>query len=84
MAKAKYRLYAGDGDGAPAINNVVRVTVPLKVGYNLKKMQEVTASILDRFGCPNCHSGLDIRFDLERNFLVNAKGKLIGIEEMMR
>ena len=84
MAKAKYLLYSGDGDGAPAVNNVVRVTVPLKVGFNLNQMQKITASVLDRFGCPNCHSGLDIRFDIERNFLVDKKGKLLGIDEMMR
>lgn len=53
------------------LGNVVRVSVPAKVAFDLGSMQKVTASILDRFGCPACHSGLDIRFDLMRDFVVN-------------
>ena len=53
------------------LGNVVRVSVPAKVAFDLGSMQKVTASILDRFGCPNCHSGMDIRFDIMRDFVVN-------------
>ena len=56
-----------------ALGRVVRVSVPAKVAFNLGSMQQVTASILDRFGCPECHSGLDIRFDTMRDFIVNER-----------
>lgn len=57
--------------GDPRLDRTVRVSVPAKVAFNLGNMQEVTASILERLGCPECHSGWDIRFDIERQFLVD-------------
>jgi hypothetical protein len=54
-------------------SNIVRVTIPAKVAYNLDAMRRVTDSILDRLGCSNCHSGHDIRFDIERHFVVDEK-----------
>lgn len=56
-----------------SLGNVVRVSVPAKVAFDLASMQKVTASILDRFGCPACHSGLDIRFDMMHDFVVNDR-----------
>lgn len=53
--------------------NVVRVSVPAEVAFSLEKMNKVTAGILGRLGCPGCHSGFDIRFLVERDFVVNAK-----------
>ncbi len=53
--------------------NVVRVTLPAKVAFDLKSFQKVQASILDRLGCPACCSGYDIRFDITRRFLVDEK-----------
>jgi hypothetical protein len=35
-------------------------------------MQKVTAQVLSQLGCDNCHSGFDIRFDLVRDFVVDA------------
>lgn len=52
---------------------IVYVTVPAKVAYDIKSMTRVTASILDRLGCPECHSGFDIRWDFVRDFYVNEK-----------
>jgi hypothetical protein len=51
----------------------VRVVVPTDVLFNLDRMQKVTANLLGRLGCPACHSGFDIRFLRETDFLVNAK-----------
>ena len=61
----------------PEFQGTVRVTLPAKVAYDLKAFQKVQASILDRFGCPNCHSGLDIRYDVIRSFAVDEKLNLI-------
>jgi hypothetical protein len=51
----------------------VRVVVPTDVLFSLDKMQKVTANLLGRLGCTTCHSGFDIRFVRETDFLVNAK-----------
>lgn len=59
------------GDEATA--NVVKVIVPAKVAFNLDSMQKVTANVLDQLGCPECHSGFDIRFDIERRFVFDQQ-----------
>lgn len=59
--------------------SIVRVAIPAKVAYNLKSMQKVTAEILDRLGCPACHSGHDIRFELIRDFLVDEELRVTPI-----
>ena len=57
-------------------DKAVRVTVPASVAFDLPKMQKVTAIVLDRLGCPACHSGMDIRFDFERRFLFDENLQL--------
>ena len=54
-------------------SNVVRVTIPADVAFSLEKMSKVTAGILGRLGCAACHSGFDIRFIAERDFVVDPK-----------
>jgi hypothetical protein len=56
----------------------VRVVVPAKVAFNLAQMNKLTAEILARLGCPGCHSGHDIRFDIASEFLVDEN---LGIHE---
>lgn len=52
---------------------IVYVKVPAKVAYDIRAMNKVTAAILDRLGCPECHSGHDIRWDVVHDFIVNEK-----------
>ncbi len=52
-------------------DRTIRIHIPASVGYDLKKMQKITASVLGRLGCEGCHSGWDIRFLHERDFVVN-------------
>lgn len=61
------RFPSGDPDGAPA--KPILVTVPAKLAYDLDSMNKVTAKVLEQLGCPNCHSGHDIRFEIERRFV---------------
>ncbi|NGP87925.1 hypothetical protein [Fodinibius halophilus] len=58
-------------------DTAVHVTVPAKVAYNLDEMQKVTSIVLDRLNCPACHSGFDIRFDIEKRFNFNEDLELI-------
>lgn len=54
----------------------VRVTIPASVAFDLDRFQEVQRSILDKLGCRACCSGWDIRFDLQRRFLVDEQAKI--------
>jgi hypothetical protein len=54
----------------------VRVTIPASVAFDLDRFQEVQRSILDKLGCRACCSGWDIRFDLQRRFLVDEQLKI--------
>ena len=51
----------------------VRIALTRDVAFDLKKMQKVTASILDRLGCGGCHSGHILEFLEIREFVVNPK-----------
>jgi hypothetical protein len=63
-------------DTIPMPERTVRVVVPAKIAFDLGSMNKVTGAILGRLGCPACHSGWDIRFDLAREFAVDEKGNL--------
>ncbi|SEG95885.1 hypothetical protein SAMN05444920_109191 [Nonomuraea solani] len=52
---------------------VVQVTIPAEVAFDLDKFQAVQKDILGRLGCRGCCSGWDIRYELQRRFLVNDK-----------
>jgi hypothetical protein len=60
-------------DTVPLPERTVNVRVSAKTAYDLAAMGKVTASILGRLGCPRCHSGWDIRFDVHRHFAVDDK-----------
>jgi hypothetical protein len=60
-------------DNVLVSERTVRVTLPAKVAYDLKAVQKVQASILDRLGCTACCSGWDIRFDIIRSFIVDEQ-----------
>ena len=53
--------------------NIVRVSVPASVYYNLDKLQRVQKEIFGKLGHAACYSGWDVRFDLERLFQVDEK-----------
>lgn len=54
-------------------SNVVRVSVPASAYFKLDAIQKIQKDILGRLGCMACCSGWDIRFDLQRQFLVDEK-----------
>ncbi len=58
---------------ASGVSNMVRVSVPPSVYFNLDAIQKTQKDILGRLGCLACCSGWDIRFDLQREFVVDAK-----------
>jgi hypothetical protein len=55
------------------IGQVVRVSIPREVAYNLDRFQEVQKGILGKLGCMACCSGWDIRWEFERRFLVDSQ-----------
>ena len=57
-------------------SNVIQVSIPAKIAFDLGRLQEIQKDILGRLGHPNCYSGFDLRFDLERQFHVDEAGKV--------
>lgn len=48
----------------------VTVHVPPEILGNLESFQKVQASIFDKFGCPNCNSGIQIDWRRLKEFVV--------------
>ena len=67
-------------DPVPSRGNTIRVFVPHEVAYNLERLQKTLANVVDRLGCPGCHSGFDVRFIQERDFVVNPKS--LAVEDL--
>lgn len=61
---------------AAGASNVVRVALPVEVAFNLDRFQKVQAEIFERLGHPHCVSGWDVRFDMIRQYVVDAKGTI--------
>ncbi len=55
----------------------IRVKVPAAAAFNLKDMNKITETVLGKLGCPGCHSGFDIRFDIEREFVFNERLEIV-------
>lgn len=49
----------------------VAVYVPTKALYDIESMQKITAQVLDKLGCGNCHSGRILDFLELEHFVVN-------------
>lgn len=56
----------------------IQVTIPAKVAFDIETLFDVQRSIFERLGHPACYSGADIRFMLEREFLVDNNGTVRG------
>lgn len=51
--------------------NVVRVSIPADIHADLDKFQKVQKDILGKLGCLGCCSGWDIRYNIQRQFVIN-------------
>jgi hypothetical protein len=49
----------------------ITIRLPAKVAFSLDALQKVLPGLAERLGCPQCFSGRDCRFRLERQFLVD-------------
>lgn len=59
--------------------NVVRVSIPASIHNDLTKMQKVQKDILGKLGCAGCCSGWDIRFTVQKQFVVD---KTLTVQEV--
>jgi hypothetical protein len=66
------------------VHPVVTVSVSAKLAGDLKHMQTVTANVLGKLGCPACHSGFDIRFRQEIDFVAGSTGEVRAIHELVK
>jgi hypothetical protein len=56
-----------------ALGAQVQVFVPRNVFYDLGALNKAMANVLGRLGCPNCHSGYDIRVRQALDFAVDPR-----------
>ena len=57
----------------PVPIRTINIHLTRDVANDLGKMQKVTANVLGRLGCPQCHSGHILNFLEIREFVVNPK-----------
>ena len=57
----------------PAAAGPIRVTIPAKVAYNPDALKKSIAQLVERLGCPQCFSGADCLFEMERRFVLTAQ-----------
>lgn len=63
-----------DGNPLPLpFSPVVRVSIPARAAYDLASFQKSIGNLAERLGCPQCLSGANCLFELERDFLINDK-----------
>ncbi|WP_167367977.1 hypothetical protein [Streptomyces agglomeratus] len=43
---------------------------------NLDQMQNVIKEVMTQYGCNTCHSGIDLRIKIARDFVVNPAGEV--------
>ena len=60
------------------VRGPIRVTIPVPVAYNIKKFQKSLAVLAERLGCPNCVSGADCLYQIERDFVLDDRLALTG------
>jgi hypothetical protein len=75
VAEPKDRLRRAGATGP------VTVVLPAKVAFNIEALFEVQRTIFDRLGHGGCYSGADIRFALEREFVVDQDLNVHAIGE---
>lgn len=57
----------------PPRSDRIRIFVSHEVLFDLKKMNKITAAVLDKLGCGGCHSGRILDFVALQDFVVNPK-----------
>lgn len=54
-----------------ASTQVVHVSLPADVIFDMDRFSKVQKDVLGRLGCQACCSGWDIRWEVERQFIVD-------------
>jgi len=54
----------------------IRVTVPAEVAFNLNRFNAGVKNLAERIGHPNCISGVNCQFLIERDFLIDPAGQV--------
>jgi hypothetical protein len=56
----------------------VRISMPASVAFDLDSFRKGMEAVLERLNCPQCCSGYDLTFQLERAFVVNENFEVRG------
>jgi hypothetical protein len=66
---------------ARRIQGAVRLSIPASVAYDLGKFQKGLAAVAERLGHPQCFSGADCTFLMERAFVLDERLKVTPVAE---
>ena len=61
------------------VSGPIRVTIPAKVAYKPDALKKTIGNVLERIGCPNCFSGADCFFQMERDLIVDESQKIAPV-----
>ena len=61
-----------------------RIVMPAEVAFNIDLVQKTVLSLAERLGCPQCFSGSNCVFQLERDFIVDRSGAVHGARELFQ
>ena len=59
-----------------------RIVIPAEVAFNIDLVQATVVNLAERLGCPQCFSGANCLFQLERDFIVDRGGGVHGGHEL--
>jgi hypothetical protein len=58
-------------DPIPFRGDVVRIAIPARAAFELDSLTKVVRNVAELLGCPECFSGANCYFELQRQFLVD-------------
>ena len=59
----------------PLPPRTVNVSLPASVMFNIDVFHDALKSVLGHTGCPTCTSGIDFRWSIFQDFVVNEAGQ---------
>ncbi len=64
---------------SPLSDKTIRVSIPASVASNIDSLKQSLESVNKKLGCPECCSGFDIQFQMERDLMVDENLEITPI-----
>lgn len=70
--------------GNPEGLRAVRVTIPASVAGSIDSLNDSLTALAERLGCPECFSGFDCAFQIERELVISQRDEEVEIRPAVR